>query len=126
MRFVVLCVAFLACGGKVAGDDGGAGGVDGGGGPKSDAQPAVDVGQPTQNCTPMNGGGTVSSDGSCTSTSSWSCGDTKYSIDCACPKNQCICTEETANGSVGHIVTPQSLCPGCSSNLAALCGFPTK
>ena len=118
-------MALVACGGKVDGDDGGTGGVDSGG-PKNDAQPVADVGGQPSTCTPITGGGTASSDGSCTSTASWSCGATKYSVECSCPANQCTCTQQTGSTGTGTFVTPQSLCPGCSSNLPALCGFPTK
>jgi hypothetical protein len=132
MKFLCLCLALVACGGKIDGDDGGTGGVDSGsgdsgGGTKNDAQVTKDTGgPPTTTCTPITGGGTAGSDGSCASTASWSCGDTKYTVECSCPKNVCSCTSDSGNSSTASIVTPQSYCPGCSSNLPAICGFPTK
>jgi hypothetical protein len=120
-----LCLSIVACGGKIDSGDGGVG-PDGSPPPTKDAQPSPDVISPPAQCTPITGGSTVASDGSCTATASWSCGATQYTIDCSCPSDQCTCTQQSGSTGSGTIIKPPSLCPGCSSNLPALCGFPTN
>jgi hypothetical protein len=125
MRLVFLCLALAACGGKLDTGDAGGGGVDAGpDGVVKDAQPGPDVISPPAQCTPISGNTTVSSDGSCTTTAQWSCGATKYGVQCSCPSTQCTCSEETSQGGVGHIVKEPSFCPSCSGDVAAICGFP--
>src|SRR6185369_14380944 len=126
--FTCLGLVFvLACGGKLdPGGDGGGNGPDSGGSDAisgKDGQPSADVispPPPPPQCTPINGSTVVSSDGSCTSTASWSCGATKYNVSCSCPSSQCSCTEESGGTGSGTIVKAPSFCPGCSSNLPAL------
>ena len=124
---LLFVLVLVACGGKL--DQGGDGGTtpDGSPPPSKDAQPTVDVitPPPTPSCTPMQGATSVGSEGSCQTSESWSCGDTKYSVDCSCPSAQCTCSQETANGGVGQILKEPNMCPGCSGvDLATLCGFP--
>ena len=128
-----------ACGGQILGADGGISNPDGSTNPppttssKPDAAPppSFDGGQPpppTQ-CTPMTGGGTTSSNGDCTVTEDWSCGATKYSVNCTCPTKQCTCSQYTANGGSGTMIPYYNGCPACSysgQQLAQLCGFPSN
>ncbi len=126
-----IVLGFAACGGKVEGDDSGTGpGSDAGTGldavAKKDAISTSDVGPPTPSCTPIQSQGAVGTNGECQISDLWSCGDTKYSIQCNCPAATCDCTEQTANGGGGTTVSAVGVCPACSdsASLPALCGFP--
>ena len=122
--FVLLCVA---CGGRIDDGDGGTGGVDSGA-TKNDSA-ASDVSTlPDSNVNPScklgMGSGTVSSDGSCSSTQAWACGEINFSITCSCPDAACTCQ----GGDPKKILTPIA-CPSCDvqgnlEKLAALCGYP--
>ena len=130
MRFVLVCVALAACGGKIdTGDDGGTTGVDGGGGSDAakakDVQPGMDVISPPTQCSPITGGTSVSSDGSCTTTATWTCGATTYDVKCSCPDATCTCSQESGGMGAGTSVKAAGVCPGCNgASLPDLCGFP--
>jgi hypothetical protein len=135
MRSLWLLALVWSCGGKL--DTGDAGpGADGGPGGK-DAMNSIDDGvqdvgqnvdvtiQPT--CLMGIGGGTVGSDGSCTSTQSYSCGPSDYEISCSCPQATCQCIVD--NQVTFSMAPPSGVCPTCSvttniDKLAALCSFP--
>ena len=126
--WLVLAVALAACGGKIDGDDGGTT-SDGGGGldaiAKKDAPATVDVGPPQPACSPVTGSTSVSSNGDCDTTASWSCGDTKYTVDCSCPTAECSCSQFSGGGGGGGTVTNvPTVCPGCTGDLPTICGFP--
>src|SRR5512138_2393139 len=98
MHRVFLCLVLVACGGKIdPGGDGGSG-LDSGNGGK-DGQPTADVisppPPPPSQCTPITGTISSSTDGSCTSTATWSCGATSYTVECSCPSSQCTCSQES-------------------------------
>ena len=132
MRLIWLLVFAVGCGGKIDGDDGGAGGVDSGaskdGQGKSDViiiPPTSDAGPP-QLCALGMGEGSVGSDGSCSASQDWTCGAVKYTVACNCPKAACFCT--TGNQSATVLTT--LMCPSCDvsgstlDSIAKLCGFP--
>ena len=126
--WLALAVALAACGGKIDGDDGGTT-SDGGGGldavAKKDAPATIDVGPPQPTCSPIEGSASGGPNGECETTASWSCGDTKYTVDCSCPSTQCTCSELGPNGSGGGTIMKEpSICPSCSGDLPAICGFP--
>ncbi|HEY1957727.1 MAG TPA: hypothetical protein VGH28_19035 [Polyangiaceae bacterium] len=130
-RFLLLlCAGVAACGGKIDGGDAGTGtGNDGGvlivdASAKKDASPAIDSGPPTDVCTPIQGGTSGSSNGDCDTTAAWSCGDTKYTVDCSCPSTQCTCSESTGSSGGGTVVKEPNVCPGCTGDLPTICGFP--
>ena len=131
MRFWYFCVALVACGGIIDTGDGGSGGVDGGpngsdsGIVKKDGS-LVDVGV-TPNCTPIQSETTGDSNGNCQSSASWSCGATKYSVQCNCPSTQCTCSQESNGMGTGTILKEASFCPACNAaEMPKLCGFPTN
>lgn len=128
MRLVFLCaVVLVACGGKIdTGGDGGSGGVDSGGADSAkDSQAGPDVISPPAQCTPIVGNTTVASDGSCTTTAQWSCGAMQYSVQCSCPGDACSCTQQSGSSGGGKMVSKvPNMCPGCSGDVAAICGFP--
>jgi hypothetical protein len=122
--FIVgLCVA---CGGRIDGDDGGTGGVDAGAKKDSGTSDVImtpDVGvKPT--CKLGTGSGSGSTNGSCSSTQSWSCGELDFSITCDCPTGTCKCV-----GGDPLTIPAGAACPKCDvmgnlEQLAAQCGFP--
>ena len=126
--WIFLCVALAACGGKIDGDDGGTT-SDGGGSTtdaiaKKDAIATPDVGPPQPTCSPIEGSSSGGPNGQCETTASWSCGDTKYTVDCSCPSTQCSCSEFGPNGGGGTVIKEPSICPSCSGDLPTICGFP--
>lgn len=134
MRFWILCVALTACGGIIdTGDAGNGGGVDsgttgndGGGVVKKDAS-TIDVVLPPPNCTPIQSETAIDSNGGCTSSATWSCGVTKYSVQCECPSTQCTCSQESGGTGTGTILKEASFCPKCdSASMPKICGFPTN
>jgi hypothetical protein len=124
-RIVLLFVFVCACGGRVDDGDGGTGGPDAS--TSKDSQSTTDVSllpdvKPT--CKLGMGSGTVSSDGSCTTTQAWACGEIDFSITCNCPEAACTCQ----GGDPKTILTTYA-CPSCDvegnlEKLAALCGYP--
>ena len=130
-RFWLFCVALTACGGIIdTGDGGNNGGADTGNGNdggivKKDAS-TIDVGV-TPSCTPIQSQTAIDSNGGCQSSASWSCGDTKYSVQCDCPSTQCTCSEESNGMGTGTILKEASFCPKCDATvMPSFCGFPTN
>jgi len=128
--FLALCfVQIVGCGGQIVGDDAGAhsGVVTGDG----------SVLPPPGPCGPMQAGST-SSDGTCSVSEDWSCGDTSYHIECSCqpdmPSGNCLCSHYAADGGGSIYYTPYYLsptsgpgCPSCALSgnvLAQRCSFP--
>ena len=132
MRIWLFCVALAACGGII--DNGDAGGVDSGGGDTgsgSDGGTKKDVVTVdvviTPNCTPIQTQTAIDSNGGCQSSSSWSCGATKYSVQCNCPSTQCTCSEESNGMGTGTILKEPTFCPKCDpTQMPSICGFPTN
>lgn len=125
MKWSLLFLALAACGGQIQGDDAGTtsdGGTELDAFTKKDAPAQIDAGGPS--CTPIQGSTSVSSNGQCGTSANWSCGNTKYEVDCDCPSAQCSCSSFSANGSGGTTLTVPSLCPGCAGDLPTICGFP--
>lgn len=126
MRSAFLILLCVACGGRIDDGDGGTTG-----GPDastknesgSDAPVAADVSvKPT--CKLGMGSGMVSSDGSCSSTQGWACGEINFSITCSCPEASCTC-----QGGDPKTILTTFACPSCDvtgnlEKLAALCGYP--
>src|SRR4051794_4393473 len=132
MRFVALCLLLSACGGKIDGDDGGSPGVDASvdTGTQKDGAPKPDVGPPPPpppTCTKIQSQTAINSNGGCTSSASWSCGETKYSVQCTCPSAQCSCTQQIGSSGSGTVLQEPSFCPACNADeMPKICGFPTN
>ena len=131
MRIWLLCfaVSVSACGGIIDNGDGGTTGVDSG--TQKDAPTGVDVKPPPPppppNCSQIQTETAIGSDGSCTSSASWSCGDTKYSVQCSCPSTQCSCSQESNGMGSGTIIKEPTFCPKCDgAQMPKICGFPTN
>jgi len=132
MRIWLFCGALAACGGIIDTGDGGITGVDSGNGGtdggviKKDGSTTDVVLPPT--CTPIQSETAIDSNGGCQSSASWSCGNTKYSVQCNCPSTQCTCSEEDGNGTgTGTILKEPSFCPKCdAAQMPKICGFPTN
>ncbi|HEY2366749.1 MAG TPA: hypothetical protein VGH87_10195 [Polyangiaceae bacterium] len=123
--FFIACVC-VACGGRIDDGDGGTGGVDAS--TKKDAATNDVATLPDAsmkpNCKLGMGSGTVSSDGTCSSTQAWSCGELNFSITCDCPTATCKCV-----GGDPKTIPAAAACPKCDvmgnlEQLAAQCGFP--
>jgi hypothetical protein len=141
IKVLLVSLFAAACGGQILGGDAGPSGGDGST-PGSDGSthppPGVDASPPPPPssdaappplCSPMSGGGTTSTNGDCTVNESWSCGATKYAVDCSCPAKQCTCSQYTSNGGSGTTVPYYNGCPSCAysgQQLAQLCGFPSN
>jgi len=134
-------IVAVACGGQILGADGGISNPDGSTNPPPTTStstpdaapppPPFDGGQPPppQQCTPMAGGVGIDPNGGCTVTEDWSCGSTKYSVNCTCPTKQCTCSQYTSNGGSGTVIPYYNGCPSCTysgAQLAQLCGFPSQ
>ena len=132
MRFLIFCVALVGCGGIIDTGDGGSGGVDSGAGgsdsgtTKKDGSSAPDA-IVTPTCTQVQTETAVDANGGCQSSASWSCGDTKYSVQCECPSTKCTCSSQTSQGGTAALKNVASFCPACDgSQLPSICGFPTN
>ena len=130
MRVWLFCVALTACGGIIDTGDGGSGGVDGGPGGsdggivKKDAN--VNDVSVTPSCSPIQTA-TMLYDGGCQSSASWTCGATKYSVQCNCPSAQCTCSQESNGMGSGTVLQEPSFCPTCNgAEMPKICGFPTN
>ncbi len=127
----VFFVAFsLACGGRIDDGDGGTtGGPDSSTQNDSPASSDVTTTLPDASVKPKcklgSGSGSVSSNGSCSSTQDWTCGEIDFSVTCICPDAVCTC-----QGGNPATIPAGSTCPSCDvmnnvDQLAALCGYPT-
>jgi hypothetical protein len=131
MRISFFCVALAACGGIIDTGDAGNSGVDSGGANdgsvvKKDATTIVDTGI-APSCTQVQTATEMDSNGGCQASASWSCGDTKYTVQCNCPSTQCTCAQTTGSSSTGVSSTQPLFCPKCdATQLPSLCGFPTN
>ena len=128
MRIWLLCFAVSACGGIIDNGDSGIIGVDSG--TQKDAPTGVDA-NPKMDaatmCSQIQTQTAIGSDGSCASSASWSCGDTKYSVQCSCPSTQCSCSQESNGTGSGTIIKEPTFCPKCDgTQMPKICGFPTK
>jgi hypothetical protein len=121
-RALVLGLLVAGCGGKVDTS------LDAGLDAATDAPMNADVPVMCTSVTfskpPQNPGG------SCDATGSWSCGTTKYSVECTCSLQgadpQCTCT--TVNGTVSSVTggsQASCICYGLTAqSVADVCGFP--
>jgi hypothetical protein len=133
MRSLIFCVALAACGGIIDtgdGGNGGGGGDSGGGGTDGATKKdviTIDVGTNPPNCSPIQSTTAIDSNGGCQSTATWSCGTTKYSVECDCPSAQCSCSQEQNGMGSGTVTQVPSFCPKCDgTQLPTICGFPTN
>jgi hypothetical protein len=132
MRIWLLCSVLVACGGIIDTGDGGTtgGGDSGSGGTDASVKKDVvvlDVSTKPPMCSQIQTTTSIDSNGGCQSSAAWSCGDTKYSVDCACPSTQCTCSQESNGMGSGTTMQAANFCPKCDgSQLPAICGFPTN
>jgi hypothetical protein len=130
MRIVAIALLLVcACGGKLdTGDGGGDGGTASDGHPHADGPTSTDaIAFPDvhPSCKLGMGSGTTSSNGSCSATQAYTCGEIDFSISCDCPAATCTCV-----GGTPMTVSTALACPSCDvlghiQALAQLCGFPS-